>query len=131
MLITNRDDQFLFSLGLENPASKVIYEGANKEVEKITKWFYFAFVKASTMTAVLPKLIETLYSHLATDNGTYQLPFIMWYVSRCFQCVWNSWTNANNNSNNWHFHQFFPISKGLHLTGEHHGVMWWRLEFCG
>lgn len=51
------------------------------------------------MTAVLPKLIETIYSHLATENGTYQLPFIMWYVSM---------VSVSYNS---HFHHFSSFER--------------------
>lgn len=68
----------LFSLGIENQISKLIYEETNKNVVKLCETFYFALIKVTSVMSMIPKLLFIIYMYFTTENGVYELPFRMW-----------------------------------------------------
>lgn len=70
-------------LGIENPASKAIYEQANEKANKTSEMYCFAIVKVTPPSVILPRLILNIYHYFTMDDASniYRLPFPMWYVS--------------------------------------------------
>lgn len=70
-------------LGIEKPASKAIYEQANEKANKIMEMYYFAIIKVTPPSVILPSLILTIYHYFTMDDASdiYRLPFPIWYVS--------------------------------------------------
>ena len=70
----------LNSTGMENPLCEVIYEKANEKIEKLTEFIYFAGVKVSPASTVIPYSIVSYYFYFTSDleKDAFSLPFPMW-----------------------------------------------------
>ena len=65
---------------MENPSCKDIYEKANEKIEKLTEFIYFAGVKVSPASTVIPYSIVSYYFYFTSDleKEAFVLPFPMW-----------------------------------------------------
>ena len=72
----------IFSVGIENPVSKKIYEEVNEKVENRTKWMYLAIVQASIPGLLLSNFMVSFYIYFTSDlgNESFMLPFPVWWV---------------------------------------------------
>ena len=70
----------LNSTGMENPLCKVIYEKANEKIEKLSEIIYFAGVKVSPASTVVPYACVSYFLYFTSDLGedAFIVPFPMW-----------------------------------------------------